>query len=288
MKTAVMTDTNAGIDFALAEQLGLFVIPMPIVIDGEIYYENINISEKEFYDLQRTDASISTTLPAIGAVMEMWNHILENYDELIYIPMSSALSSSYMSSKLLAEDEYGDRVVVCDNRRISLTLKDAVLQARELSLQGKSAVDIKNFLEAEAANNVIYLAVDTLEYLKKGGRITPTVAALSMLLNVKPILSINCGKLDSFAKCRGIHKAQEKMIEAIRNDLAERFKDYDHSELSLQVAGTALDEDAVEKWRTAVQTAFPEFIVDYANLPLSIGAHVGPNTFAVALSVIKI
>lgn len=288
MRTAVMTDTNAGISFALADQLGIFVIPMPIVINGDIYYENINMSEAEFYDLQRANASISTTLPAIGAVMKMWDHILATYDELIYIPMSSALSSSYMSSKLLAEEEYGDKVVVCDNRRISVTLKDAVLQARELSLRGKGAAEIRDFLEAESTNNVIYLAVDTLEYLKKGGRITPTVAALSMLLNVKPILSINCGKLDSFAKCRGIHKAQEKMIEAIRNDLDQRFKDYDHSELAIHVAGTELDEERAERWRMTVQEAFPDFEVDYTNLPLSIGAHVGPNAFAITLSVVRI
>lgn len=286
MKTAVMTDTNSGIDFAEADKLNIFVVPMPVIIDGNTYYEGINIDEESFYRLQ-TEKNITTSQPAPGAVTEIWDHILQTYDELIYIPMSSGLSSTVQTAKMLADD-YDGKVVVCDNHRISVLLRDSVLQAAKMAEQGYSAQMISDYLEEHQSENTIYIVVDTLEYLKRGGRITAAAAALGTVLSVKPILSIQGEKLEAFAKCRGLRKAQEKMIEAMKNDLETRYAGFSNAQLTMHTAGSGLDDQTRDNWVNMVQSAFPQFTVDYSPLSLSIGAHVGPMALGIGVSVTDI
>ena len=224
MKTAIMTDTNSGITKDAAEKLGIYVIHMPVIIDETTFYENDTITEEEFFCALSGDRRISTSQPSPGDVMDLWDQILsEGYDELVYIPMSSGLSNSCAAATGYAQD-YDGKVEVIDNHRISVTMYESVLHAREMSLNGASAKEIKTALEADAYNSSIYITVNTLEYLKKGGRITPAAALIGTMLSIKPVLTIQGEKLDSYAKARGsMKKAEEKMILAIQSDLKKRF-----------------------------------------------------------------
>lgn len=285
MKTAIVTDTNSGIHTTEATELGIFVIPMPVIIDGQTYFEGDTISEKDFFDALTADRHISTSQPSPGDIMDLWDRILSNgYDQLVYIPMSSGLSSSCACAGTLAL-EYDEKVAVVDNHRISVTLRESVLQAKALADNGASAIEIKQTLEKEAYQSSIYLAVNTLDYLKKGGRITPAAAMLGTVLSIRPILTIQGEKLDSFAKSRGpMRKAEEKMIAAVRSDLTNRFSDYDFRRLRIGAAGANLTEKQQSQWLTLLAEAFPDYKIYYNPLSASISVHTGPGAVGIGIS----
>ena len=285
MKTAIMTDTNSGITKDAAEKLGIYVIHMPVIIDETTFYENDTITEEEFFCALSGDRRISTSQPSPGDVMDLWDQILsEGYDELVYIPMSSGLSNSCAAATGYAQD-YDGKVEVIDNHRISVTMYESVLHAREMSLNGASAKEIKTALEADAYNSSIYITVNTLEYLKKGGRITPAAALIGTMLSIKPILTIQGEKLDSYAKARGsMKKAEEKMILAIQSDLKKRFAHQDMTKLHIGAAGAGLTDAQQEEWLSLLHSKFPEADVFYSPLSASISVHTGPGAVGIGIS----
>ena len=281
---AIVTDSNSGISQAEAKKLGIYVLPMPFFIDEKLYYEDIDLSQEQFYQLLAQDANVSTSQPSPGDVMDLWNSILKEHTEILHIPMSSGLSASCATAQGLAQD-YEGKVYVVDNQRVSITMKQSVLDALALVKAGKTAKEIKEILEKEALESSIYLVVDTLKYLKKGGRITPAAALLGSALNLKPILQIQGDKLDAYKKVRGMKPAKKNMLEAIRHDLDTRFAEYvKKGELKLQVA-YADDREAAKQWTEEVRTAFPELEVSCMDpLALSIVCHTGPGILAIAAS----
>lgn len=283
MKIAIATDTNSGITAMEGEKLGVFVLAMPVNLEETIHYEGIDITSEQLYDAMRQHRDVSTSQPSPGQLMELWDGILaKGYDEIVYIPMSSGLSGSCQSAALFAQD-YDGRVQVVDNHRISVTQKESVISALRLVEQGYDAGQIRDFLEKHAYDASIYITVDSMEYLKKGGRVTPAAATLATVLNLKPVLTIQGDKLDAFAKVRGMKLAESKMIEAIHQDRAERFKDVPESRLLIETAGTLESEELAESWRQQVQAEFPFAKVSYANLPCSIACHLGMNSVAAVI-----
>lgn len=283
MKIAIATDTNSGITAMEGEKLGVFVLAMPVNLEETIHYEGIDITSEQLYDAMRQHRDVSTSQPSPGQLMELWDGILaKGYDEIVYIPMSSGLSGSCQSAALFAQD-YDSRVQVVDNHRISVTQKESVISALRLVEQGYDAGQIRDFLEKHAYDASIYITVDSMEYLKKGGRVTPAAATLATVLNLKPVLTIQGDKLDAFAKVRGMKLAESKMIEAIHQDRAERFKDVPESRLLIETAGTLENGELAEHWRQQVQAEFPFAKVSYANLPCSIACHVGMNSVATVI-----
>ena len=285
MKTAIMTDTNSGITKDIAKELGIYVIPMPVIIDEETYYENDTITEEEFFCALSVDRHITTSQPSPGDVMDLWDQILnEGYDELVYIPMSSGLSNS-CAAALGYSQEYDGKVEVIDNHRISVTMYQSVLHARDLALQGASAKEIKTALEDDAYNSSIYLAVNTLEYLKKGGRITPAAALIGSVLSIKPILTIQGEKLDSYAKTRGsMKKAEEKMLSAVQSDIEKRFASLDQTKLHIGAAGAGLTVEQQEEWVNLLRSKFPGADIFYSPLSASISVHTGPGAVGIGIS----
>lgn len=285
MKTAIMTDGNSGISAAEAEQFGIFRMRMPVIIDGKDYFEETNLTQDMFYSSMSEGRDVTTSQPSPGDVLDMWEHILgQGYDAIVYIPMSSGLSNSCVSAQGLAQ-EYEGCVQVVDNHRISVTQRQSVFDAKLLADAGVTAAAIKEKLEESAYQSSIYLAVNTLEFLKRSGRVTAAAAALGTVLNIKPLLTIQGGKLDAFAKVRGIKKCEARIIEAIRNDIATRFSDADKSQLIIGTAGTFLNPADAEAWCNAVKEAFEGIEVYYNQLSLSIGGHTGPNAIGVGVSV---
>lgn len=279
---AIMTDSNSGITREEAEKLGIYVIPMPFIIKGNNYFEGINLTQEQFYDLLAEDEEISTSMPAMGNTMDMFDEILDEYDELVYIPMSSGLSGSTAAATLLAED-YGDRVHVVDNHRISVTQRQSVLDALELRDKGMSAGEIKDYLEKVKADSSIYIMVDTMYYLKKGGRVTPAAASIATLLKIKPVLSINGEKLDLFGTARTLKSAKSMMIEQMKKDFAEKFGSPDGKNMHLEIAYTK-DFDIAEEFLTEVKEAFPNNEIVVQPLSLSVSCHIGPGSLALACS----
>ena len=280
MKIAIATDTNSGITAMEGEKLGVFVLAMPVNLEETIHYEGIDITSEQLYDAMRQHRDVSTSQPSPGQLMELWDGILaKGYDEIVYIPMSSGLSGSCQSAALFAQD-YDGRVQVVDNHRISITQKESVISALRLVEQGYDAGQIRDFLEKHAYDASIYITVDSMEYLKKGGRVTPAAATLATVLNLKPVLTIQGDKLDAFAKVRGMKLAESKMIEAIHQ---ERFKDVPEPRLLIETAGTLENGELAEHWRQQVQAEFPFAKVSYANLPCSIACHVGMNSVATVI-----
>ena len=283
MKIAIATDTNSGITAMEGEKLDVFVLAMPVNLEETIHYEGIDITSEQLYDAMRQHRDVSTSQPSPGQLMELWDGILaKGYDEIVYIPMSSGLSGSCQSAALFAQD-YDSRVQVVDNHRISVTQKESVISALRLVEQGYDAGQIRDFLEKHAYDASIYITVDSMEYLKKGGRVTPAAATLATVLNLKPVLTIQGDKLDAFAKVRGMKLAESKMIEAIHQDRAERFKDVPESRLLIETAGTLENGELAEHWRQQVQAEFPFAKVSYANLPCSIACHLGMNSVATVI-----
>mgnify|MGYP005893940021 FL=1 len=283
MKIAIATDTNSGITASEGEKLGVYVLSMPVNLEETIHYEGLDITSEQLYDAMRQHRDVSTSQPSPGQLMELWDGILaKGYDEIVYIPMSSGLSGSCQSAALFARD-YDGKVQVVDNHRISVTQRESVISALRLAEQGYDAGQIREFLEKHAYDASIYITVDSMEYLKKGGRVTPAAATLATVLNLKPVLTIQGDKLDAFAKVRGMKLAESKMIDALHQDRAERFRDVPESRLLIETAGTLENEALAESWRQQVQAEFPFAKVSYANLPCSIACHVGMNSVAAVI-----
>ena len=262
---AVVTDSNSGITQNEAKELGIQVIPMPFYINGELYYEDITLSQEEFYERLAEDANISTSQPAPADVMELWEELLESYDEVIHIPMSSGLSSSCETAMALAQ-EFDGKVHVIDNQRISVTQRQSVLDAIEMASRGLSAAQIEETLMRERLEASIYITVDTLKYLKKGGRVTPAAAALGTVLNIKPVLQIQGEKLDSFAKVRGWKAAKKTMLDAMEKDINGRFAG---KKVHLEAAYTCSDEEALA-WKSEIEKRFPGYEIQLDRLSLSV------------------
>lgn len=281
-RVAIVSDSNSGITQAEAKELGITVLPMPFFIDDKTLYEDIDLDQAGFYQLLAGDVNISTSMPLIGNLTDAWDKLLEEYDEIVHIPMSSGLSGSCQTAMMIAND-YDDKVQVVDNQRISVTQRQSVLDAMALAEKGFSAKEIKEILEREKMESSIYIMVDTLDYLKKGGRITPAVAAVGTLLKLKPVLQIQGDKLDSFAKARTTKQAKGMMIDAMKKDFAERFGDAEGNNMHLEVAYT-YDLEAAEAFKTEVEEAFPGMDVVMAPLSLSVSCHIGPGALAIACS----
>lgn len=288
MKTAVMTDSNSGITPEEGKKIGIYSLPMPVIIEGDVFYEGKNITQEEYYGAMTSGKNVTTSQPSPGDVMDMWDGILkEGYEQVVYIPMSSALSASCHAAIQLSE-EYDGKVQVVDDHRISVTMRESVLEAKWMANQGMTAEEIKKRLEENAYNSSIYIAVDTLEYLKKGGRVTAAGAAIGAVLNIKPVLTIQGEKLDAFTKVRGMKKAELKMLEAIEEDLNTRFANVDRKQLRLGAAGTFQKQEDADQWYKMVKDTFENEIhyIYYDSLSFSIGCHVGPNAIGIGISVV--
>jgi len=280
-KIAVVTDSNSGITQEQAKEYGVNVLPMPFFINGETYFEDIDLTQEQFYEKLESDAEISTSMPAVGSVTDLWDSLLKEYEEIVHIPMSSGLSGSCETAIMLSQD-YDGRVQVVNNQRISVTQKQSVLDAAELVKRGLKAEEIKNYLEKTKYDSSIYIMVDTLYYLKKGGRITPAAAALGTLLKLKPVLQIQGEKLDAFARARTLKQAKNIMIEAVKNDFVKRFGDETGENMNLFIAYTKDRETALE-FKAQVQEAFPDGDIQMADpLSLSVACHIGPGALALA------
>ena len=280
MKTAIVTDSNSGITQKQGEELGIFVLPMPFMIDGQTYFEDIDLTHEEFYSRLEKGADISTSQPSPADVTELWDRILKEYDEIVHIPMSSGLSSSCQTARLLAED-YEDKVYVVDNHRISVTQRQAAVDARDLAAKGWSGNQIKTILEEAARDSMIYITVDTLKYLKKGGRITTAAAALGTILRIKPILAIDGGKLDAFSKARTMNQARLTMLKALERDLAERMEDAGAEKTYLEIAHTS-NEEMAREFEEQIREIYPWAEIYTDRLSLSIACHIGPGSLACA------
>ena len=281
MKIAVVTDSNSGITQAQAKDMGVAVLPMPFMIDGETYYEDITLTREQFYQRLKDNADIATSQPTPDSILKMWDKLLKEYDQIIHIPMSSGLSGSCSTAMMLAgEDEYEGKVFVVDNRRISVTQYQSVKDAQMLAAMGMDGTQIKKRLEETAADSVIFITVDTLKYLKKGGRITPAAVALGTLLKIKPVLIILGEKLDSFAKARTMKQAKTMMMNAIQKELDGRLHDSECRNCHLAIAHTDNEEAALE-FKKEVEERFPNADVYMAPLSLSIACHIGPGSLAV-------
>lgn len=282
-KVVIMADSNSGITQEDAKARGIEILPMPFLVDGKEYFEGVNLTLEQFYEMLARGADVSTSQPAPGALMDRWNSLLKRNDEIVYIPMSSGLSQSFQSALLFAAD-FGGRVHVVDNHRISVTQKQSVYRAKALADQGMSGAEIKTALEKEAFDSTIYITVDDLQYLKKGGRMTPAVAAIGTLLNLKPVLKILGYKLDVHTKTRGMKAARKAMIRAALADregaLAEMAQ---LDRLQVCVAYTKAPQEVVDSWIAEIQEAFPGQTILVDPLTLSISCHIGPGALAVAL-----
>ena len=281
-KIAVVADSNSGYTPEEAKAAGVHFIPMPFYIDEKEYFEGVNLSHEEFFDFLAKDADVRTSQPSPGSMLSLWDELLESYDEIIYLPMSSGLSGTCQTATMLAQD-YDGRVYVVDNQRISVPLKHCVQDALIMAEMGKSAKEIKDYLERTKFDSVVYITVNTLKYLKKGGRVTPAAAALGTLLKIKPVLQIRGEKLDSYAKARTMNQAKKLMIDALRKDIDELF-DGNLSEVHLDIAHTKNDA-AAQEMKTLLEEAFPgcgEITID--PLSLSISCHIGEGALGIACS----
>lgn len=281
-KTAVVTDTNSGITRKQAAELGVHLLPMPFFINQQTYYEDTDLTQEQFYQMQAEGGEISTSMPAVADVTDLWDALLQEYDEIVHIPMSSGLSSSCETAYMLAQP-YEGKVQVVNNQRISITQRRSVLDALQLAKEGKSAQEIKDILEREKSESSVYIMVDTLKYLKKGGRITPAAAALGTLLRLKPVLQIQGDKLDAFAKARTVKQAKSIMIEAMASDCKNRFGDQGGENLHIDIA-YADDLEAALQFEKEVKEAFLGQQGVVQPLPLSIACHIGPGALAIGCS----
>ncbi len=288
MKTAIITDSNSGITQSEAKELGIYVVPMPVLIDGELYFEDLTLSQEQFYEKLKSDANVSTSQPNPLDVGEIWAKALKDNDAVIYIPMSSGLSETCHTLQHYAETEaeFKGKVFVADNQRISITQRQSVMDALKMANEGKTAKEIYKHLMETKMQSSIYIMVDTLKYLKKGGRLTPAVAAIGTLLKIKPVLQIQGEKLDQYAKVRKLIDAKTTMITAIKKDLETRFKDMVAAgKMTLCVAHTENFAEA-EKFKEELQTEFPTVEFTFVNpLSLSVSCHIGPGALAVACAV---
>ena len=288
MKTAIITDSNSGITQSEAKELGIYVVPMPVLIDGELYFEDLTLSQEQFYEKLKGDAGVSTSQPNPVDVGEIWAKALQQYDEIVYIPMSSGLSETCHTLEHYAqtEEQFKGKVFVVDNQRISITQRQSAMDALKLAKEGKSAQEIYNYLMGTKMQSSIYIMVDTLKYLKKGGRCTPAVYLIGTLLKIKPVLQIQGEKLDQFAKVTTLTKAKSVMINAIKNDFETRFKDLVAAgKMTLCIAHTENIAEA-EKFNAELAEVFHNVEITFINpLSLSVSCHIGPGALAVACAV---
>ena len=282
---AIMTDSNCGIMPEEGRKLGIHVIPMPVIIDGRTYFEGVDITAEDFYKKQAAGAEITTSQPSPGDVTAMWDRLLKDYDQVIFIPMSSGLSNTCQTAVMLSDDDaYRGKVYIVDNHRISVPQLQSVYDAGALAEEGKTAAEIKEILEKEALDASIYIAVDTLEYLKKGGRITPAAAAIGTVLRLKPVLTIQGGKLDSHAKTRGMKSAFRTMLQAVKDDIYSRFSHLkEQGVLKVGIANTPMDPDALEAFRSEMKKNFPDMELVYSPLTMSIGTHIGTGGLGIGV-----
>ncbi len=285
-RIGIVTDSHSSIPLAEAEMLGVHVLPMPFDIDGQDYFEGVNLTRRQFFGYQRAGANIGTSQPAPAAVMDLWDKLLLEYESLLYMPISSGLSSSCQTAIALAEEEpYAGRVFVVDNGRVGTPLHRSILDALELVEKGLSAQECKAALEAAKNDLVIYIAVETLEYLKRGGRISSAAATVGTMLNIKPILHLTTGKLEPYKKARGMHKACETMLESIRSDLAIRFQEaHARGDVFLMAAGSA-NKETTAKWLAQIEAAFPGMPILYDDLSMGVSCHTGEGALGIGLSV---
>lgn len=279
-KIAIITDSNSGITQAEGKELGIYVLPMPFMINEETFYEDITLSQVEFYEKLESGVTVVTSQPSPEAVMELWDKLLEEYDEIVHIPMSSGLSGSCQSAIMLSED-YDGKVQVVNNQRISVTQRQSAIDAKMLAERGMNAAQIKDFLEKDKFNSSIYIMLDTLYYLKKGGRITPAAAAIGTMLRLKPVLQIQGEKLDAFAKARTVNQGKSIMVTAIRNDMETRFGGAKADNIWLEVAYTK-NTDTAGQFVEELKEEFPGFDIICNPLSLSVACHIGPGALAVA------
>lgn len=278
-KVAILTDSNSGITQEEAKKLGIYVFPTPVYINDEVFYEGVDLTTEQFFARQAEGAEIKTSMPVVGDVIDKWESLLEEYDEVVYIPLSSGLSSSCDTAIMLAED-YDGKVQVVNNQRISVTMKLSVFDAKTLADAGKSATEIKEILEAMKFESTIYIMVDTLEYLKKGGRITPAAATIGSLLKIKPVLQIRGEKLDSFAKARTVKQAKQIMMDAIAQDMKEVLHDPTGEDTIIAMAHTQ-NEEEIAKFKEEVEERFPGHDIIVDPLSLVVSSHIGPGALAV-------
>jgi DegV family protein with EDD domain len=279
-KTAIVTDSNSGIGQREAKELGLYVLPLPFTVGGQLYFEGMNLTQEIFYQKLEEGYDVSTSQPSSGSVKELWNGILTEYDEIVHIPMSSGFSSSCASAMMLAQ-EYDGKVQVVDSMRISITQRQAVLDAQTLVKAGWEAARVKEYLEGVKMDSSIYFMVDTMKYLKKSGRVSPTVAAISTILNIKPILSLKGAKVEVFAKARGLKQATGLLIKGIQGDLAGIFKDFaGPDKMWLQIA-YSLNKAAADNFKRVVEAAFPGYPIFMEPLSFTVVCHTGPGTLAI-------
>ena len=281
-KIAIMTDSNSGMTPEEAKALGVHMIPMPFYIDDELFFEGVSLSQEEFYEKLENDHEIHTSQPSPADLLFLWDECLKEYDSVVYIPMSSGLSSSCETARMLALD-YDGKIEVVNNQRVSVTQRQSVLDALELVKAGKTAAEIREILERERLESSIYITVDTLQYLKKGGRITPTAAAIGTVLGLKPVLQINGEKLDAYAKVRGKKAAKETMLNAMKKDFEEKYKGVPKEKIHLAAAYSGNPEEAAE-WKAEVEQNFPGMEVHLAPLSLSVSCHIGKGSLAIACS----
>ena len=280
-KIAIMTDSNSGITQKEGQELGITVLPMPFTIGNQTYFEDINLTQNEFYQKLADDADIVTSQPIVGDILDVWHRLLEEYDEIVHIPMSSGLSGSCTTAMMLAED-FDGKVEVVNNQRISVTQRQSVMDAIYFAKNGKSAKEIKETLEATKFDTSIYIMVDTLKYLKKGGRITPAAAAIGTILNLKPVLQIQGEKLDAFAKARNVKQAKRLMMDAMKKDMETRFPKFaDAKTMRIFVAYT-FNREPAEEFRNELQAVFPGYEIEVHPLSLSVACHIGPGSLAIA------
>jgi len=283
MKTAIMTDTNSGISLDEGRENGIYVLPMPVMIDGNDYMEELTLRNDELYKALNENKDVVSSQPSPGALTEMWDKILsDGYDEVVYIPMSSGLSGSCNTAKAMSA-EYEGKVVVTDNHRISVTLRDSVYDAKYYAEQGMTAAEINAELEKNAYRNDIYITLNTLKLIKKSGRVTAAGAAIATVLNLKPILKIQGDKLDAYAKSRGMAAAEDKMIEAVRKDLETKYADVPKEHISIGASGTHETMESAKKWIDRIKSEFEGYHVVYRSLSCSIASHVGTNTQGAAI-----
>ena len=283
-RVAVLTDSNSGITQKAAAELGISVLPMPFYINDELYYEDITLTQEDFYKHLQEDAEIHTSMPVVGEVLDRWDCLLKEYDEVVYIPMSSGLSSSCATARTLADD-YDGRVQVVDNQRISVTQRQSVLDAVALAQQGYDAAAIKEYLEKTRYDSSIYIYVPTLKYLKKGGRVTPAAAALGTLLRIKPVLQIQGQKLDAFAKCRTVKASKTTMLKAIEDDIRDRFQlEGQPDQYWISGAYSGARDEEVEQWVSEIREVYPGKEIIMQPLSLSVSCQIGPGALAITVS----
>ena len=282
MRTAIMTDTNSGISEAEGRSLSIHVLPMPVIVGEADYLEGVNITHPELYHAMTQGVPVRTSQPAAGDVLDFWDRLLKEYDAVIYLPMSGGLSGSTAVAQQLAGD-YGDRVQVVDNRRISVTLRSSVLEAKALADRGWEPKKIRETLEQAGRESSIYIAVNSLEYLKKSGRVTPAAAAVAAVLNLKPVLTIQGDKLDAFARVRGMEAARQTMLEAVRKDLETRFAAAPRDKVRIGAAGSFREKEKAEGWLRQVREAFPDCETFYGPLSCSIACHVGADAVGIGI-----